>query len=170
MRDGDIEKRLERLEHLVASLVDRDRRPDWKRDFDFHFEGPVFDSREFKSNLKKHLTESGLSDEQVDKVLKDLKSAEDARLMGELQAGRAKRQMKQEFHWRDERDGMEAQRSAIEAQRRAIEQQMQMLKGQLDMLERQQENFDSRLKKERHADEEDAKPGEKDSEPAERGQ
>jgi beta-lactamase regulating signal transducer with metallopeptidase domain len=170
MRDGDIEKRLERLEHLVASLVDRDRRPDWKRDFDFHFEGPVFDSREFKSNLKKHLKESGLSDEQADKVLKDLKSAEDARLMGELQAGRAKRQMKQEFHWRDERDGMEAQRSAIEAQRRAIEQQMQMLKGQLDMLERQQENFDSKLNKERNAHEEDAKPGEKDREPAERGQ
>jgi beta-lactamase regulating signal transducer with metallopeptidase domain len=170
MRDADFEKRLERLEQLVASLVGRDRRPDWKRDFDFHFEGPVFDSREFKSNLTKHLTESGLSDEQVDKVLKDLKSAEDARLMGELQAGHAKRQMKQEFHWRDERDGMEAQRSAIEAQRRAIEQQMQMLKGQLDMLERQQENFDSRLKKERHADEEDAKPGEKDSEPAEHGQ
>jgi hypothetical protein len=163
--DDSLERRLDRLEQMVQSLMAREqgkKRTEAGHDFHFDLKGPMFDQARGKEIQAKiaaerakaagRLPKSEFQEEELDRIME--KASRDAE-RAERDAQRAAKQLERAALEKQRPEGDERaaavqaqtwqsakiQLKALEAQRKALEKQMQAVERQLQRLkENQDEN------------------------------
>jgi hypothetical protein len=185
--DDSLERRLERLEQLVESLLAREKGPrktaEAEHDFKFEFKGKEFDLDKEKfaklaeehKKLAEKMHKFGPSEEELARI-KDQAKRDAERAVRDVE--RAARDVERSVRESQDRvriegrraqeaqgpqafglDTFEKQRQQFEAQRRALERQMEALQRQIERLEQEQEKLEpKRLDREKKP-----KPLEKDN-------
>jgi hypothetical protein len=168
-RDASIEHRLDRLERMIESLIERDgsaryksflrddSRPEWPRHSDLQLSAPhpieeVPGHPQGLANLP-HLSEDQIANihaeaervaqqaaREVDRANRDRQRAlEDSQRMAQLQA----RQSAQDVHGQV---ALETRRNILEARRKALQKQLQEIEEQLERIEEEHLEVDKKDK------------------------
>lgn len=151
----DIERRLDRLERLVESLVTNNKGPKMKMS-----DGPGKPNFYGEMDMKGQRNEGRAHEEDIRRMEEKVRRAsEQAARDGERIARDAERRARDveravkeaqasmhanmNFNFADGREALEAQKHALEGQRHALEQQMRELERQMQRLERQRDKMDA---------------------------
>jgi beta-lactamase regulating signal transducer with metallopeptidase domain len=160
--DDSIERRLERLERMVESLLAREKgkkQIEAEHDFKFNMKGPSIDFPNDKFNklidkekfaklaedsakMAEKFAKSGLNEKELARIHEQA-SRDVERAAREVEkAARDIERTASENTNRTKVDDNRAQRQELEAKRRSLEKQMQALQRQIERLAEEQENLD----------------------------